>query len=251
VESVIVQYERPEDGRHDVLWLVPGETATFGRGAPDHPVRLEVRHPGVGRIAGQITAAEDYWLLSNFSRDRTYVVENPEGAGEHVKVAPRRIGAPVPFELAKVVLPVDDGTVDLIVFAPQHRYVDKGELEPTGGETTTAAFSLDESAKYFHVLVALCEPRLRDSASVVVPTDNEIVERLRPLPACAGLTRSAVNFHLDYLARMKLRLREPASADNERIEARRATLVALALRFDLVRDEHLALLPPRQVPESA
>jgi serine/threonine-protein kinase len=151
----------------------------------------------------------------------------------------------VPFELAKVVLPVEDGTVDLVVFAPQHRYVDKGDLEPAGGETTATAFSLDESAKYFHVLVALCEPRLRDSASVAVPTDNEIVERLRPLPACAGLTRSAVNFHLDYLARMKLRLREPASPDGERIEARRAALVALALRFDLVLDDHLALLPAR------
>ena len=71
---------------------------------------------------------------------------------------------------------------------------------PPDGETATALFSLDETAKYFLVLTALCEPRLRDGSSAALPTDPQILDRLRRLPSCRHLTRSAVNFHLDYLA---------------------------------------------------
>jgi hypothetical protein len=56
---------------------------------------------------------------------------------------------------------------------------------------------------------------------------------------------SAVIFHIDYLATSKLRVRERAGAeDTPRIDWKREALVSLALRFDLVREEHLALLPP-------
>jgi hypothetical protein len=112
-----------------------------------------------------------------------------------------------------------------------------------GSETTTALFSLDETAKYFLVLTAL-----RDGSSAALPTDPQTLDRLRRLPSCRRLTRSAVNFHLDYLARTKLRLREPAAAERPRLDGRRAALVSFALRFDLVRDEHLTLLPSRLGP---
>jgi hypothetical protein len=161
-------------------------------------------------------------------------------------VAPRRLAAPIPFELARVVLPVDRDQAEFVVFAPQHRFADGAALPALDGQTTVAAFSLDETAKYFLVLVALCEPRLRDDPVAALPTDTEIVERLQPLPGCHDLTRSAVNFHIDYLARIKLRLREPGADDRPRLEGRRAALVAFALRFDLVTDEHLALLPSRR-----
>jgi hypothetical protein len=242
MESVIVQYQLPGRPDQEIVRLGPGEDMTFGRDAPGHPVRLRLRHPGVPRLAGRITAAEDHWLLSNLSLDRTYLVENPEGAGEHVKVVPRRLGAPIPFELARVVLPADPGPAELVVFAPQHRFADSARPPTLDGETTTAPFALDETAKYFLVLTALCEPRLRDGSSAALPTDPEILDRLRPLPACQDLTRSAVNFHIDYLARIKLRLRQSASVQRPRLEWRRAALVSFALRFDLVRGEHLALL---------
>jgi hypothetical protein len=244
-ESVIVQCPVPDGRDQEIVRLAPGEDATFGRGGPGHPVRLRIDHPGVGRLAGRITAAEDHWLLSNLCADRTYLVENPEGAGEHVKVAPRRLGAPIPFELARVVLPADPAPLAFVVFAPPHRFADHRALPPPDGEDTRALFSLDETAKYFLVLTALCEPRLRDGSSAALPTDPQILDRLRRLPSCRRLTRSAVNFHLDYLARTKLRLRGPAAAGPPQLEGRRAALVSFALRFDLVRDEHLALLPSR------
>jgi hypothetical protein len=249
METVIVQ--RVDGGGSDpeVLRLAPGQAMTFGRGSSVRPVDLHLPHAEVSRLAGQINAVDDHWTLSNLSRDLTYVVENPEGGGEHIKVAPRRIGAAIPFELSRLVLPVSAGRAELLVYAPQHVYADPADLSGIDGQVTTSGFSLDETAKYFTILVALCEPRLRDPSSSAVPTVTEVIDRLTPLSGYEGLTRTGVNFHTDYLAQSKLRLREfTDTARPSRVEYKRAALVAFAIRFDLVREEHLALLPARRLP---
>ncbi|MFC4031309.1 serine/threonine protein kinase [Streptomyces polygonati] len=258
MDTVIVQLpdeRRPPDGepagRPRLLKLGPGETARFGRGAPGSPVPVRLRDPGVSRCAGQITAAEDYWRLSNYSRTATYVVENLEGAGEHIKVAPGRLGAPVPFEFSRVLLPSHGADVGFKVFAPQHAYQDDDPgTGGEGGERTTTPFALDPTAKYFLVLLALCEPRLRNASTGAVPGVGDLLERLRPLDSCRGLTRSAVNYHIDYLASVKLRLLDGAAGwDEEGLPGgKREELVAFALRFDLVREEHLSMLPRRARP---
>jgi serine/threonine-protein kinase len=254
MDTVIVQLpevrgpRQPEPGgRPRLLKLGPGQTADFGRGAPGRPVPIRLADPAVSRCAGQITAAEDYWRLSNYSRTATYVVENLEGAGEHIKVAPGRLGAPVPFEFARVVLPAEGADVAFKVFAPQHAYRDDPGADPPAGDHTVTPFALDPTAKYFLVLLALCEPRLRNPSTGAVPRVGDVLERLRSLPSCHDLTRSAVNYHIDYLAGTKLRLAdEAADPDTDaRTGGKRAELIAFALRFDLVREEHLTLLPPK------
>lgn len=257
MDTVIVQLPEERGGprcggreqpapRPRLLRLGPGETADFGRGAPGSPVPVRLADPGVSRCAGQIAAAEDYWRLSNYSRTATYVVENLEGAGEHIKVAPGRLGAPVPFEFSRVLLPAEGADACFKVFAPQHAYQDD-EAAPGGGERTTLPFALDPTAKYFLVLLALCEPRLRNASTGAVPGVGGVLDRLRPLESCRDLTRSAVNYHIDYLASVKLRLRDDAAepADGGLTGGKREELVAFALRFDLVREEHLTLLPAR------
>jgi hypothetical protein len=215
---------------------------TFGRGGRDTPVDLVLPDAAVSRLAGRITAVEDHWLISNLSLRSTYVIENPEGGGEFIKLAPRRLDMPVPFEFARVVVPSADRPSSFYIFAPQHVYADQQAQPDSSGDATRVAFPLDETAKYFKVLVALCEPRLRDSSSPVIRTVPEILNRLG---GGAGLSRSAVNFHIDYLARTKLRIRASAADDEQgKADWQRAALVALALQFDLVREEHLALLPP-------
>jgi serine/threonine-protein kinase len=107
------------------------------------------------------------------------------------------------------------------------------------------AFSLDETSRYFQVLVALCEPRLRDAASALVPTTTQVVKRLASDRRHPPLTSTAVTYHIDYLARYKLRTHPLEQVGAGRDTAKRDTLVAVALRFGLVGPEHLALLPSR------
>lgn len=229
--SIIVQAgERAQT----MLRLQPGQEISFGRGARDLPVDLLLDDPAVSRLAGQIHAVEDYWRLSNLSRWATYVVENPEGGGEFVKVPPGRLRAPIAFEISRVVLPVWHGTLTFTVMAPEQSYAHPHEEQ--SGDRTDLAHSLDPTAKYFLVLVALCEPRLRDPSSPMIPTVPEILQRLHG----HNLTRSGVNFHIDYLAREKLRVKTP---DGRKADWQRAALVSTALRFNLIREEHLDLLP--------
>ncbi|BAU85564.1 hypothetical protein SLA_4680 [Streptomyces laurentii] len=234
-------------GPSDQIRLAPGDRLHFGRcaprpdGGPGQPARhLHIPHLGVSRSAGEIVAAGTHWALSNFSPASTYVVENPEGAGEHIKVAPGRVGAPVPFEFSRIVLPAAGELIDFAVWAPRHDYV-SGVPDDGSGEPTALAFPLDRDKRYFLVLAALCEPRLRGTPHAPLPTVDAVAERLRPV--WPGANRAAVQWNIDYLA-VKLRLKPaPDSADaGPRLNGKKETLVSLALRFDLVREEDLEAL---------
>lgn len=247
LETIIVQLPATAAREQPIsIGLSPGVEATFGR---DPGADIVLADPRVPRLAGRVRAVDDYWLASNLTAAQTFVVENPESAGEYLKVPPRRLDMPVPFEFARVVVHPNDASGEsageFLVFAPQHMYAD-ASAPVSAGEATLASFPLDESAKYFLILVALCEPRLKDPDSLVLPTAPEVMERLAPLPHCAELSRAAVNFQIDYLARSKLRVRRPAADAPPaagKADWQREALVRLALRFDLVRPEHLDLLP--------
>jgi hypothetical protein len=245
MDTVLIQFADPQ-GRPTLVNLGPGAVARFGRGAPNIGVDILLPDPGIPRVAGEIAATGDHWTLTNLSRERTYVVDNPEGAGEYVKVPPGRLAAPIPFEISRIVLPVRQDFTSFTVYAPMHSYLDADRTVTTTGDRTLTAFPLDESSKYFLVLVALCEPRLRDQSHVAIPTVDRVVDRLRALPSCRDLTAAAVMFHIDYLARAKLRVKHNTlDGNSERLETKRAALVSLALRFNLVREDHLRLLPER------
>ncbi|MFJ5261355.1 FHA domain-containing protein [Streptomyces sp. NPDC088387] len=226
----------------DQLRLAPGERITFGRAPGNH---VEIPHEGVSRRAGEITAQGAYWILSNLSRNQTYVVENPEGAGEHIKVAAGRLDAPVPFEFSRIVLPASGDLLPLEVWAPRHDVVRTDDGLP--GDTTAPAFSVDRDKRYFAVLAALCEPRLRGAPHAPLPTTEQVVERLRPVWPAAS--RTSVQWNIDYLA-VKLRLKPgPETADTgPRLNGKKESLVSLALRFDLVRESDLGVLAGTAAP---
>lgn len=82
---------------------------------------------------------------------------------------------------------------------------------------------------------------------MAVPTTPRIVERLRGHLTSGELTARAVSSHIDYLAEEKLRIGVPDTPEpgrSDRRNGKREEIVGLALRFGLVREEHLALLPP-------
>jgi len=218
------------------LRIGTGERIEFGRA--ESGGGLTIAHAGVPRLAGEIAAHRTFWLLSNLSEDQTYVVENPEGAGEHIKVAPGRVDAPVPFELSRVTLPAAGDLLSFDVWAPRHafRSVDRRALDGAG---TVPAFALDRTKRYFAVLAALCERRLRGEPRAPLPAVEEIVERLRP--SWPKVSRSAVYWNIDYLA-VKLRLQ--AAGPGQRTHGKKESLASLALRFDLVREDDLLVLAP-------
>ncbi|MFE9646900.1 FHA domain-containing protein [Streptomyces sp. NPDC006365] len=235
--SVIVVPPR-STGSDDQIRLSAGERLAFGRSETGNG--LAIAHEGVSRIAGEITAHRAFWILSNLSQGQTYVVENPEGAGEHIKVAPGRLDAPVSFEFSRVVLPAAGELLSFDVWAPRHTY--RSANRPgLSGATTAQAFSLDRTKRYFAVLAALCEPRLRGAPHAPLPTVDELVERLRHTWPAAN--RSSVYWNIDYLA-VKLRLRPAADAaePGPRRYGKKDSLVSLALRFDLVREDDLVVL---------
>jgi hypothetical protein len=156
-----------------VIELRADERLTFGRGAPGAEVGMTLAHPGASRLAGEICAGPAYWLLSNWSHEATYLVENVEGCGEPLRVSPGRVGVPVPFEISMVSIPVSFETVTFRVYAPAQPVrapIDRAVLT---GLPTASAFPLDRQAKYFLVLVALCEPRLRGATFGAVPTTSQ------------------------------------------------------------------------------
>ncbi|WP_248505798.1 FHA domain-containing protein [Streptomyces sp. D2-8] len=183
MHSIIV-VPMDSSGPDDHIHLDPCESLTFGRAARPHGPHLVIPHEGVSREAGEITAAGAYWRLSNLSSAQTYVAENPEGAGEHIKVPPGRLDAPVPFEFSRVVLPAGSELLSFDVWAPRHDYLDR--TGPRGGTRTASAFPLDRGKRYFQVLVALCAARLRGEPHAPLPTAEELVEQLRPLAAATS-----------------------------------------------------------------
>jgi hypothetical protein len=238
---IVVPPPTTEDHHPNQFRLAPGERLTFGRSADG--VDLPIPHEGVSRRAGEITAQGAFWILSNLSREQTYAVENPEGAGEHIKVGPGRLDAPVPFEFSRIVLPAAGDLLPIEVWAPRHDYLhadDPGGDGPVGA-TTAPAFSVDRTKRYFAVLAALCEPRLRGEPHAPLPTVDQVVDRLRPNWPAAS--RTSVQWNIDYLA-VKLRLKPgPEEADTgPRLNGKKESLVSLALRFDLVREDDLVVL---------
>jgi hypothetical protein len=74
-----------------------------------------------------------------------------------------------------------------------------------------------------------------------LPTVEQLVERLAPV--WPTVNRSTVYWNIDYLA-LKLRLRpSPDTAQpGQRLSGKKESLVSLALRFDLLREDDLVVL---------
>ncbi|WP_154697683.1 serine/threonine protein kinase [Lentzea guizhouensis] len=229
-KSLLICLDDQAGGRPPVVEVANGDSVTFGRRERDGTLVIGC---DATSAAGRIHAFEDYWLLANSSTSNTYCVENLEGVGEYVKVQAGRGEVPIPFELSRVMLAAGGGHNSFTVFAPERP--DTGVVPGSDD----ALPLLDEESRYFMVLVCLCEPRLRRGGAAAVPTPAQVSQRLSRFGDERALGRSAVNYHIDYLAG-KFGPVAPAGMTRA---AKRESLVASALKFDLVRPEHLSLMP--------
>ncbi|WP_228388070.1 hypothetical protein [Streptomyces jumonjinensis] len=228
--------------------LGDGGRAVIGYNAERDVLDIRSAADPVLSAAAVVTARSAHWCLTNLHTEDTYFVENMERGGEFVKVAPRRQDIPIPFELARLVLPVARGAAMVNVFGPEPRFLAAAPAAP-GGRTNWPR--LDENSAYFRVLVALCEPQLRGYPPGAVPTITDVIARLEGKGRATTLTRAAVNHHINYLATEKLQVTEWAGATGgKRSYWKREAVVAMALRSGLVGEEHLVLLPSRSAAGS-
>lgn len=198
-------------------------------------------NPKAKDIIGALEVFSSNIFMSNFTNTMTYVVENMEGGTELVKVSPRQLRMVLPFEISKISILSQSGIINLKVFGRPPRLI---ETENSIEVSRFPLGNLDTNSKYFAVLVAMCEPRLRGDSMAALPSVQEIVDRLKATQRFNHANRSSVNYHIDYLVNQKLSVTEWAKHLHDgRLHSKREALVAFALRFDLVREEHLDLLP--------
>ncbi|MEY9860756.1 hypothetical protein ABH935_006393 [Catenulispora sp. GAS73] len=204
--------------------------------------------PNIETGIGILKASNHRPLISNLTATTTYAVENLEGGAELIKVRPRQLEMAIPFEISRILIPTGSGIVELIVYASPPRLL-RLELATSA---LTSSIHLDKASKYFAVLVALCEPRLRGSSMAAVPSVREVVARLKRIDQFKDANRSSINYHIDYLAVHKLPVRQWSKyMAGGRMHSKREALVAFALRFDLVSEEHLSLLPSARLLTSS
>jgi hypothetical protein len=220
----------------EVRHLCPGQSVLFaGCGCRRCQFDLVVpATPGATGI-GRVTAHPDHWRLDN-PGPVPLVVEDLEQPPNLITVPAGRAGVVVPFELARV--GAGSAQAPLVtVFGPEPA----GAATPVRPCPYTAGGDgpdqLDPEAIYFAVLVALCEPRLRQSLDAALPTSAEIAQRLTQ----RGITVSAraVDWHIEYLTG-KLGLRPASQLGRPRRGWRKEAVAAAALRRLLVRPEHVS-----------
>lgn len=218
--SVTIRAETGPGARPRQIKLRSGESAVFGTCSCGECAVDLVVGAGSPWLAGEVTATESYWLLSNLAYGRSLLAENLENPFEYLTVTPGQRCAPVAFELARVCASDDPVGPTVMVFGPEPRHVDKRPKPCPAAPPFRPP--LDRSSTYFAVLEALCGPRLGGSASRPLPTSEEIAAGLRSRQV--RLSARAVDAHIEYVSQ-KLGLGRGV---------RRDILVATVIRRGLV-----------------
>jgi hypothetical protein len=206
--------------------LRAGDTLRFGScPCRDCAHRLLVPVPGSVRVAGLVTAHRDHWRLDNLSPACALVCRDLEDPTQRVDVAPGRLAAPVPFELARISVPSQCLTWSITVFGPEPAAL--REL-PACSRVASAAPTLDPRTTHYAVLHVLARPRLCGDVAARLPSSTEIA---RELAECGvAVTRRAVDHHIDYLADRFGITSQPAGRPAHGVRAvRREALVQAAV----------------------
>lgn len=219
-----------------------GEACSFGRGLDVVDLVL-TDDPRVHRHAGTVVAEDDGWTLHNDGRWLHLRVSSLAGRGHHVLEPGASVRVPWPD--ARVDIVVGAATVGFEVHhlgAPLHRHRPLA-VDP-GDSATISPARIGRGSGAFRALLALCAPRLSDSASEDLPTNAEIAWRLNRCGIEPGhVTAKAVERRLDY-CRRRLGL------DDEVVDSRigldhralRRQLVDAAIMTGVVRAEDVSML---------
>lgn len=155
---------------------------TFGRRASGRQVDLEVSDSVlVSRRAGTVELTPYGVLVTNTGSNPLLLEEGSRavrsslrrGGAQLVLTGRARVsfaGTPDAFEVEVVSKDEPDPESEPVPLAADH--------PSATGERTRPAWTLSEDTAYFHCLVALCEPSLRNPDSPWIPTSQQVADRL-------------------------------------------------------------------------
>lgn len=162
--------------------LAEGEPMTFGRRASGRQVDLEVSESVlVSRRAGTLELTPYGVLVTNTGSNPLLLEEGSRA----VRSSLRRGGAQLVLTgRARVSFAgtTDSFEIEVVSDDTPEKDPDPVPLSVSNGspmdENTRSAWSLSEDTAYFHCLVALCEPTLRNPDSPWIPTSQQVADRL-------------------------------------------------------------------------
>jgi hypothetical protein len=151
-----------------------GNRLTFGRGGQERPVDLHVSDsPRVSRWAGSVELTPYGVLVSNTGSNPLLL--RLDGEPTPVALRPGHSHL-VTAGKARVDFPGVSDYLDVEALTPEPVRLDR--RPETAAEQTNPAFPIAPGTAYFHCLVALCEPTLRNPRSPWIPTSRQIAARL-------------------------------------------------------------------------
>lgn len=167
----------------EAVALAEGEPLTFGRRASDRQVDLEVSDSVlVSRRAGTLELTPYGVLVTNTGSNPLLLEEGSRairsslrrGGAQLVLTGRARVsfaGTSDSFEVEVVSTAKPDEDLEPVPLADAIQ-------DTSVNERTRPAWSLSEDTAYFHCLVALCEPTLRNPDSPWIPTSQQVADRL-------------------------------------------------------------------------
>jgi hypothetical protein len=220
--------------------ISPGDELTFGRSADIVVDDNRYLH----RLIGRFTWSNGMWWLVNTGSSIALRLDDANGPS-YTRVAP---GSTVPLSFETATLSFEAGgrpyelRTELLIDSPLLAVDVTGtdsdeEAGVTDLEATTTAGSLPLNDEQRLLLVALCEPWLRDAASNELPTNRQLASRL-------GWTITKFNRKLDWLCQKYAAAGVTGLRGSSDLLARdrRLRLVEHALDAGVVTPADLALL---------
>lgn len=173
-----VQWISAIDRSLAVRHLGEGDQVTFGTCFCEGcDLDIVISKAKTSQVRGAITAFQDYWKLDNLDLTAELIARDVEDPRQHVRLAPGRLGVPIPFELTCLEDCKADAGKQFVIFGPEPVFA-TGPPNVCRTLGTGEGPRLDKDATYYAVLEELCEPWLRGSTHTPLPTTRDIVRRL-------------------------------------------------------------------------
>lgn len=157
--------------------LEDGATYTIGRSSEAGTVDLPLGDDGrIHRRCGTITVDDRGSTVANVGAWLPLQIVDLDGTGD-LRIDPNE-GRAIPFHRYSISIDLGDSRPSIRIETERSASVAVATSDAGDGASTVGMTTISRRAGYFKALVALCEPRLLDPMSSVIPSDHQIASRI-------------------------------------------------------------------------